>query len=553
MAYQFNPHRHVKIWLSKDKDTFLNLENRVRLVRMRDINPNDEIHFVYDSQLLSSKALKELESFCSRYNIIAHDVRNEVIPHCETQEEKNLITIYNDEMSHLKKGGNPAVGSDILRWLKPVYELGTYTDFDVHVDTGKLPETIAVEKPLLLSVGSYALKGDIEAISINNDTIAVVDSQDALPHIQKIQKTIYKACSEQPKRGQGFIENYVAHVKSTLASLFSPLLADMLFDLDPNSKTLSTLASLSKGKTVLEVRQEIIRITADNLSFSNSVMPFHFFLSDEEIIAQAAKQQRAALKKQLGWISWLLLPGNQYKQIETLASIQDDNQFLTAVREQTRMIFLKSSVVYTSGPGALLSALFDLYNKKDAVNKEIAPFSFSFYGLDKAFISENSLPLHATAKMLAAKMQNTEIGKLNDLSWLEEGQNAVAVREQKIRETQSHLPQDFHDMHEKIEAHIKKIETDLIGCFGFYRHKERHAKIGALKSIAEKFKGHSFDAGAFRAAVTNYRTQDVSASLGKSKTKALIDELERLSQRANHYMLTDKDEKVHMASPALKH
>ncbi|PUT42048.1 hypothetical protein DIZ81_02850 [Legionella taurinensis] len=80
-----------------------------------------------------------------------------------------------------------------------------------------------------------------------------------------------------------------------------------------------------------------------------------------------------------------------------------------------------------------------------------------------------------------------------------------------------------------------------------------HAKIGALKNIAEKFKDHSFDAGAFRAAVTSYRTQDVSASLGKSKTRELIDELERLSQQAKHYMLTDKDEKVRVAPPAVKH
>jgi len=191
MAYNFNPHRHVKIWLSKDKDIFLNLENRVRLVKMRDINPADEIYFVYDSSLLSPKALKELESFCAKYGIIAKDVQKDVIPQDNSEEERKLIEIYQDEISHLEDGGNPAVGSDILRWLKPVYELGTYTDFDVHVDTRKLPETISVEKPLLFSLGSYAVKSDVESICINNDTIAVVDSQEALSDIQKIQKFIY--------------------------------------------------------------------------------------------------------------------------------------------------------------------------------------------------------------------------------------------------------------------------------------------------------------------------------------------------------------------------
>jgi glucosyltransferase Lgt1/2/3 len=51
MAYSFAPHRHVKIWLSKDSDIFLNLENQIRLVKMRDINPKDTINFIYDSRL----------------------------------------------------------------------------------------------------------------------------------------------------------------------------------------------------------------------------------------------------------------------------------------------------------------------------------------------------------------------------------------------------------------------------------------------------------------------------------------------------------------------
>lgn len=246
------------------------------------------------------------------------------------------------------------------------------------------------------------------------------------------------------------------------------------------------------------------------------------------------------------------MPKTQYKQIEAIASIQDDNEFLTRMREQTRMTILKSSVVYTSGPGALLSALFDkLFYKKDTVNKEIMPFSFACYGLDKAFVSENGIPLHAAAKTVAAKMQNTEVGKSSDLSWLQEGQNATAIREQKIRAAQEHMPQDFHDLREKIEAHIKKIQADLEGCFGFYRHRERHAKIHALQSIIGHFEECSFDVSAFHVALSNYRAKDISASIGKSKTKELIDELELFGQQAKHYMLTDEHGRVKIRPPTL--
>ena len=60
MPYTFNPHRHVKIWLSTNPDTFLNLENQLRLIRMREINPGDSISFVYSEKLLKDHALESL-------------------------------------------------------------------------------------------------------------------------------------------------------------------------------------------------------------------------------------------------------------------------------------------------------------------------------------------------------------------------------------------------------------------------------------------------------------------------------------------------------------
>lgn len=53
---------------------------------------------------------------------------------CKTTEEKKLLTIYHDELRHFGSGGNFGTASDILRWLKPIYALGTYSDFDVIID-----------------------------------------------------------------------------------------------------------------------------------------------------------------------------------------------------------------------------------------------------------------------------------------------------------------------------------------------------------------------------------------------------------------------------------
>jgi len=157
--YEFNPHRHVKIWLSKDPLVFMNEQNQLRLVQMRSACPSDEINLIYDSQLLSEKAHHALLAFCPKHDIKAVDVRK-IILQCDQDSERQLIKIYEDEISHLDAGGNLAAASDILRWLEPVFRLGTYSDFDVKVSTKALPKTILVFGEMLFNIGSV-LESDV--------------------------------------------------------------------------------------------------------------------------------------------------------------------------------------------------------------------------------------------------------------------------------------------------------------------------------------------------------------------------------------------------------
>ena len=532
VPYNFNPHRHVKIWLSKDKDVFLNLENQIRLVKMRDINPDDEINLIYDGHLLSPKALEDLNAFCTRYNIVPKNIHTDVFPLCQTDKERQLIEIYKDEMAHLDKGGNVAVGSDILRWLKPVYELGTYSDFDVHVDTSTLPKTISVEKAVLLNIGSCKVNIHNETILINNDRIAVVHSEDALADIEKIQQAICDNCSKQPSSGTNFIEQYLTSSEEQLSQIIKPQDAALQMILDPNYKILRKLEKLSRGKTQLEVRKEIIDSTANNLIFSkltlsNKEKSFSG-LSEKKIITEAAE---------------LLIDTNFIAQIfsapkkPTLSTKPlSPQEKVTKARKEYRMAMLKNSVMQTSGPGAVQS-LFKLYYDKERIDVEVAPFSFSKYDLTDAFNSENSAPMHVTQNDLNSKLQVSEIGKCNDLSWLEEGQNAIANREQTIRKVQSLA----HTLPKKISAHITKIENQLQGCFSFYRNRERYAKINALKEILAQFKENGFNALEFSQQIQNYRSKDIFASIGKSKTKELIDEIIHFTQLALDNNITTKN------------
>jgi hypothetical protein len=221
--YDYNPHEYVKIWLSGDPDVFMTQANQLRLVRTRDrarrTHTHDVIHLVYDSQLLSEKALSELDEFCKNQEIIPHDVRKDIMPALKTEEERRLMELYEDEVSHLKEGGNLASAADLLRILSPVYAW-TYTDFDVEVvDTHKMPETIKVKEPILISLSENG--------KFCTDVFAVVDPEGALDLIQTIQRAIIAACSPKPTQyvSDDFSPNFLEDNKAFCEKMLNDCLS----------------------------------------------------------------------------------------------------------------------------------------------------------------------------------------------------------------------------------------------------------------------------------------------------------------------------------------
>ena len=86
MFYKLNPHRQVKIWLSNNKDLFMNQENQLRLIHMRVHNPNDLIHLIYSKQLLTEKSITDLQSFCDTHNIIPVSLEEDITPEVFTNQ-----------------------------------------------------------------------------------------------------------------------------------------------------------------------------------------------------------------------------------------------------------------------------------------------------------------------------------------------------------------------------------------------------------------------------------------------------------------------------------
>ncbi len=196
-----------KIWFNKDKDQFLDEENKLRFIRMREKNPGATISFLYCKYLLSSSALADMEKFCKQHKIQA--VSLESFKDKLTGDERALFTILFEELQSWRddKGGNPAAASDIARILTPIMDqLGIYSDFDVEVDFSKLESSVPHKGCILLSPSRaiITVSNGNRSISypINNEFIACARDEagnlhkDALDFIKGLQASIVAAYSD---------------------------------------------------------------------------------------------------------------------------------------------------------------------------------------------------------------------------------------------------------------------------------------------------------------------------------------------------------------------
>ncbi len=443
MPFVYNPHKHIKIWLSTNRDLFINPKNQLRLIRMRELNPNDEINLIYDSKLISEKSLAELFDFCQKLAIKPIDVRD-IFTQCQTIEEKDLINDYENEIKIIDSERVIVVCRDILSWLKPIYELGTYTDLDAVIDTSKIT-TVEVDKPLLLPIGSNEKDEYEDWIALNNNIIAVVDSEAALPVIQKIQRNIHQACS-QPKKDHSYYEKLLPIKESEFSA----------FGLETN-----ILHNHSKGKSMQDARKEVIKFCSDNESFCNHLLPalqknqksillivrLAFGSQIKQLQEKATElmmevltftqknisqinndeQLQVLVKKKIDRnMNWFKLNQPKIERIGKLLALDDFN-LTTCIREMYRDLFIRDSVICTTGPVNVKYSLFgDEFMLKTEILEKVAPYSFAHYGLNVLFSANDSMEFLKDEFELEANK-----GK-SDISWLSDGKTQMLEDDKAI-------------------------------------------------------------------------------------------------------------------------
>lgn len=530
--YSYNPHNHVKIWLSNKPSVFMNIENQMRLISMREKNPTDQITLIYDSSLLNATAITNLNRFCNEHRITPVDA-DTFAPLLSSDNERTLYNFYKDEITHLKDGGNLAVASDIIRWLPPVYSRGTYTDFDVPVDTTQLPPTINIEAPLLLNIGSLQTRGK-EVILTNNDYIAVIDPIAAKNEIEQVQNGFIKVLSsytndfiektEEEFGGDSFLNRYfIDFMRNRSESIYIARSKSNFQDGIPRT-----------SRILRQHINEIMTVQSKFLEFNK--------LEPNETNESIVKRLRVALNNQLGLMKWLFFR-NEYNEIKKVLE-QSDDVLVNYLMKKERSLYLKSVVICTTGPIAIAKFLFKgyVFNPKH-FSEFIQPFSFNHYNLKKAFQSQNSIPIHENILGMM-NFLGAEDGALNDSSWLEEGaklqQNRGQLLEDKIKTLKKDLPSILLKNKNDIENHIEQIKANCEGFFGFFHLDRKKAKIKALGEVLTCFQKDTFDTSELRKVLENINSNSdkVYAGLLSSKTQTLVEELNQYCNEAIVFGLT---------------
>lgn len=408
--YVFNPHRHVKIWLSKNKDQFLNQENQLRLVKMRADNPEDEINLVYSGQLLSEQARQDLEFFCKKHKINPVCIEEDVIPKCKNNvNEQKLVKLYQDEINSLANGGNLAAASDILRWLSPVYSLGTYSDLDVLIKTQHTPPEKVVSSPLLLNIGSIECTNSLEVLAYNNDRISIVDPKSAVDQIEAIQRTIIHNC-ESEQCFQSAIDRIQENSQKVIGEKVSTF----------EEKILSVLNYI---KTNYQIK---------NMPHLRSV------------IQDLTNTKESCIELFIQSGGNLIIPDSE-TELETFKALKNMQENL-----------LKYCVIYTTGP-MILQNLFDKsVMSSHEIEKDVSRYTYENSKLSSCFSSGNAIKLHSPPNI--SEMQG-KLGETNDASWLPSGGEHIQLREENLHQKARVIQKQFKKAMQNRETEKNETES----------------------------------------------------------------------------------------------
>lgn len=218
--YSYDLSKVYLIWFSHYSDQALGIENELRLIRLRQKNPQTIVSLIYSARLLTTHAIASLRTFCDKHAIVLYDFDTEIMSILSHHNDIRMYQIARKELikTQRKQGGNFSAASDCLRLIVPVIaKLGIYMDFDVPCSFGNTTETkVYAEAPLLLTIeGEYAFQGLEFHVYVNTDFLACAFDENNPMELDKDALESIRCNQDR------IIKNYEG--KLTIDKLFHPL------------------------------------------------------------------------------------------------------------------------------------------------------------------------------------------------------------------------------------------------------------------------------------------------------------------------------------------
>lgn len=396
--FQIYTEKLYKIWFSNKPDQFLNPENQLRFIRLRQTNPKQTISFLYSSALLSPKALSDLKDFCTKISIIPFDFDKDLQPLVKNIGDKKLYNLVKNELNAWVKneGGDPAAASDITRWVTPVIEkCGIYSDFDVDINFSTLPKFIDVKFPIVFPLpqtlsGTFMFNNEFIAVALNPETLKI-DEQAKGKALSMQAELIKRATS-------------VDYAMTNKVETFEDKLIIAIYE---------DFKSQEKNPTIHKYRNYI----KNNINQKTLVIPIKLLVNPpvETITMARVEIFMSTIIRQ----EWEISDPN-------ITNKEICIKYLNKLKHKSHM----RSVIALTGPDLLQVALF--------TNEEPFLIQLPFLGL-----TPNGLDKHVLSKM---DLKNTKfyqkVNHLNpldnvgviggDMSWTEAGASKAAKRDETV-------------------------------------------------------------------------------------------------------------------------
>lgn len=266
------------IWFSINNKVGINKKNAQRLEKFKKNYPSVNVTLIYSSDLLTKEADLQFQDFAKRIGITLlsipitnqDEIKSFFTRHSLSNTDIKLYHLACSHLTTLNNGGNPAVASDLLRWIFLPLDasFAVYSDIDTEINLEGiiLSKPIRVDAPLLLPLSKSEWNTDV----IVYPSVEKGPKQTQLQLLNPIKRKLLESC-QKPQEGLQIGINFAKEDSSFSQTLL--LIAQ-------NPRVLDYLVG-NANVTLIDMTRKITLLFSDQTTYMSQFAPENEGTMDE--------------------------------------------------------------------------------------------------------------------------------------------------------------------------------------------------------------------------------------------------------------------------------